>query len=233
MQWHSTGIPVGTLNLDVDVTEQEQTLTQTAQDAILRMIISGELAHGAVISERGLAEKIGLSRTPVREAVGRLEGQNFLRRSARTLIVNGVALADLFEVLGVRRVLEAEAARIAASRMPIDQIRALRAMLESMAEVEEVNASRHWTVDEALHTGIAASTGNGLMERMIRDCRIRTRMFGMERIPSRFAAGKLEHLAILDAIEARDPTAAAQLMSEHIDSAKAAIVRSVTGEDDA
>ena len=197
----------------------------------MQMIQSGELAHGTIISERGLAEKLGLSRTPIREAIGRLEGQSYLRRSGRALLVNGVALTDLFEVLGVRRVLEAEAARMAATRMPLERVAALRGMLLGMTTPEKVSADQHWDVDEALHMGIAGATGNRLMERMIHDCRVRTRMFAMDRIPGRFETGKLEHLAILDAIEARDPASAARLMSEHIDNAKMAIVRSVSGED--
>ncbi|MEI4488569.1 FCD domain-containing protein [Frigidibacter sp. MR17.14] len=215
---------------DRPVTEQEQTLTQGALDSIMKMIRTGELAHGDIVSERSLAEKLGLSRTPVREAISRLEGQNFVRRSGRSLLVNGVALSDLFEVLGVRRVLEAEAARIAATRMTAPESARIRGLLMEMTE-GQVTAEHHWDVDEVLHMGIAAATGNRLMERMIHDCRVRTRMFGMERIPGRFDIGRAEHLAILDAIEARDPAAAALRMSEHIDNARAAIVRSLTGED--
>lgn len=213
------------------MTDQEQTLTQSAQDAIMDMIRTGELSHGAVVSERTLADRLGLSRTPVREAIGRLEGQNFIRRSGRTMLVNGVALADLLQILGVRRVLEAEAARIAASRMTPAEIARIRAALTEMIDTRHVAPDHHWEVDDLLHMGIARASGNAMMERMIHDCRVRTRMFGMDRIPSRFDAGKAEHLAILAAIEARDPNAAAALMSTHIDNAKAAIVRTASSED--
>ncbi|MEI4472969.1 GntR family transcriptional regulator [Frigidibacter sp. MR17.24] len=213
------------------MTEPEQTLTQGAVDAIMEMIRSGQLAQGEIVSERTLADQLGLSRTPVREAIGRLEGRNFVRRVGRTLMVTGVALKDLLDVLGVRRVLEAEAARIAALRMKPDEVAALRDRVLGLTDALHTEASQHWDIDEELHMGLARASGNRMMERMIHDCRLRTRMFGMERIPERFAAGKIEHLAILDAVAARDSATAATLMSDHIDNARAAIVRSLTGED--
>lgn len=212
--------------VDVDAT-----LTQTAQDAIMSMIRAGELADGAVISERNLAERLGLSRTPVREALGRLEGQKFLRRSGRTLLVSGVALQDVLEILAVRRLIEAEAARIAAMRIGLDEVAQIRSRIESMADATHVGGDDHWEADEMLHMAIARASGNGMFQRLIADCRIRTRMFGMEQIPSRFAPGRSEHLAILDALAARDSAAAGRLMSEHIENAKSAIVRAVTGGD--
>ena len=213
------------------MTEQEQTLTRSAEEAIADMIRTGRLAHGSVVSERNLAERLGLSRTPVREALGRLEGQNFLRRSGRSLLVSGVSLRDIFEILGVRRVLEAEAARIAATRMQPAEILTIRTAIEKMGDSASVSGDHHWEVDEMLHMAIARASGNSLLERMIHDCRVRTRMFGMERIPERFERGKSEHLAILDALEARDAAKAEALMGEHIENAKAAIVRNVTGGD--
>ena len=213
------------------VTELETTLTQSSIEAILQLIRSGELPHGSVLSERALAERLGLSRTPIREALGKLEAQNFIRRSGRTLLVNGVVLTDILEILGVRRVLEAEAARIAALRMAPEEVEHIRAELNTLTDGVEVSADRHWELDELLHMSLARASGNGLMVRMIQDCRLRTRMFGKERIPSRFHPGKAEHLAILDAVAARDAALAAQLMSTHIENARSAIIRSISGEE--
>lgn len=204
--------------------------SRSTYEELLHLISSGELAHGTVLSERALAEKLGLSRTPIREALSKLEAQNYIRRSGRTLLVNGVILSDLLEILGVRRVLEAEAARFAALRMSLDEVEKVRVQINQLSNGDDVSPDQHWEADELLHMSIARASGNGLMIRMIQDCRTRTRMFGKDRIPSRFEAGKAEHLAILDAISLRDAPAAAQLMSQHIEHARRAIVQSLSGD---
>ena len=63
---------------------------------------AGQDIHDA----RRVAEKLGLSRTPVREALGRLAGEGYLRRDGRVLLVTGVAVEEIMEILAVRRVLE-------------------------------------------------------------------------------------------------------------------------------
>lgn len=211
------------------MSETELTLTQGAFDALLEMIKVGKLPDGAVVNERRLADEMGLSRTPVREALGRLEGQNYLRRSGRTLLVNGVALNDILEIMSARKGLEAEAAWTAAGRMSQAKIKELREAITSMDAAEHVLPSRHWEVDDMIHLGIAEASGNGLLFRLISDLRTRTRMFGKEQIPTRFEPGKAEHLEILNAIDAGDQERASRLMREHIESARLAIVHSITG----
>lgn len=206
-----------------------QSLTQNAFDAVLRMIQRGELANGDVVNERRLAEQLGLSRTPVREALGRLEGSQYLRRSGRTLLVNGVELSEILEIMAVRKLLEADAARSAAGKMPAQRLAAIRQRLMAMDNPEQISAAEHWEVDDFLHLSIAETSGNKLLLRLIGELRTRTRMFGKETVPARFAPGRNEHLAIIDAIEAGDGERAAQAMTLHIEGARNAIFQSVTG----
>ncbi|WP_413721367.1 GntR family transcriptional regulator [Sodalis sp. RH23] len=207
----------------------DQSLTQNAFDAVLRMIQAGALANGDVVNERRLAEQLGLSRTPVREALGRLEGSHYLRRSGRTLLVNGVELSEILEIMSVRMLLEADAARSAAGKMSAAKLGAIRQRLMAMAGPDQVTAGHHWEVDDFLHLSIAETSGNKLLLRLIGELRTRTRMFGKETVPSRFEPGRNEHLAIVDAIEAGDGERAAQAMVRHIEGARNAIFQSVTG----
>ncbi|WP_410013649.1 GntR family transcriptional regulator [Sodalis sp. C49] len=207
----------------------DQSLTQNAFDAVLRMIQAGALANGDVVNERRLAEQLGLSRTPVREALGRLEGSHYLRRSGRTLLVNGVELSEILEIMSVRMLLEADAARSAAGKMSAAKLDAIRQRLMEMAGPDQVTAGHHWEVDDFLHLSIAETSGNKLLLRLIGELRTRTRMFGKETVPSRFEPGRNEHLAIVDAIEAGDGERAAQAMVRHIEGARNAIFQSVTG----
>ncbi|MEG3132711.1 GntR family transcriptional regulator [Rouxiella sp. T17] len=207
----------------------EQSLTQNAFDAVLQMIQVGALINGEVVSERRLAEELGLSRTPIREALGRLEGSHYLRRSGRTLLVNGVELSEILEIMSIRILLEADAARSAAGKMSAEKLAALRLKLTAMASPEQVSAGYHWEVDDFIHFSIAETGGNKLLLRLLGDLRTRTRMFGKETVPTRFEPGRQEHLAIIDAIEAGDGEAAAQAMARHIENARNAIVQSVAG----
>ncbi len=207
----------------------DRSLTQNAFDAVLHMIQVGTLANGDVVNERRLAEQLGLSRTPVREALGRLEGSHYLRRSGRTLLVNGVELNEILEIMSVRMLLEADAARSAAGKMAAAKLAAIRLRLVEMTRAEQVSTLHHWEVDDFLHLSIAETGGNKLLLRLIGELRTRTRMFGKETVPARFEPGRNEHLAIIDAIESGDGDAAAKAMVLHIEGARNAIVQSVAG----
>ncbi|MBP2171346.1 DNA-binding GntR family transcriptional regulator [Erwinia toletana] len=206
----------------------DQSLTQNAYNAVLHMIQSGALSNGEVVNERRLAEQLGLSRTPVREALGRLEGSDYLRRSGRTLLVNGVELSEILEIMAVRILLEADAARNAAGKMSAAKLADIRQRLMAMTSPDQVTASDHWEVDDFLHLSIAETSGNKLSLRLISELRARTRMFGKETVPTRFESGRDEHLAIIDAIEAGDGDRAAQLMVQHIEGARYGILQSFT-----
>lgn len=204
------------------------TLAQSAFEAVMDMIVRGELSHGAVVSEREIASTLGVSRTPLREALGRLEGLKYLRRSGRTLLVNGVDFSDALEIMAVRRVLEGEAARIAARRMHRAEIADIRSAILSMEHGDTVDSTRHWDVDEMLHLAIARASGNRLLLSIVSDLRVRTRIFNKDRLPGRFDPGKAEHLQILDAIEAGDEAAASERMMAHISNARDAILTAAT-----
>lgn len=210
-------------------TIQDASLAVSAYEQLRSMLLSGGIGGGQVIQERRLAERLGLSRTPVREALGRLEGEGLLRRDGRLLFSVSVSVPEVMEILAVRRLLEADAARAATAQMPPAQIQSIRAAILGMADPNAVTDDEHWANDDLLHLSIARASGNGLLLRLIRDLRQRTRMFGLRRIPGRFGAGKDEHLAVLDAIEAGDAEMAAARMQLHIDQARAAILMALVG----
>lgn len=199
-------------------------LAQAAYSRLCALLLSGEMAAGDLIQERRLAEWQGLSRTPVRDALNRLETERLLTRKGRHLFVATISVHEIIDILHARRVLEGEAVRIAATRMGQDQIATIRAAVIGMKDASDVGDDGHWRVDDMLHFGIAEAAGNGEIRRMIEALRRRTRMFGLRRIPGRFDIGRQEHMRILDAIEARDPAAAAEAMCAHIDHAQHAIV---------
>ncbi|GAU86817.1 transcriptional regulator of GntR family [Bosea sp. BIWAKO-01] len=200
-----------------------------AMHEIRRMIFAGELPGGTVVQDRKLAEQLGLSRTPVREALGRLAGEGYLRRDKRILTVQSVSFEDVMEILATRRLIEGETARLAAGHMAPSRLVELRAAIEGMIDPREVSHDRHWTVDDLVHLSIAEASGNRMMARLVKDLRERTRMFGLARIPRRFAPGKDEHLAIVAALEQGDGDAAARAMTVHLDNTRQGILDLLAG----
>jgi DNA-binding GntR family transcriptional regulator len=105
----------------------------------------------------------------------------------------------------------------------------LKSAILGMIDPKEVSQERHWTVDDLIHLSIAEASGNHLMARLVKDLREKTRMFGLSRIPRRFDPGKVEHLAIVDAIERGDGEGAARAMRDHIDRARQGILDLLAG----
>ena len=131
------------IDLHSSVSGAEVSLAASAYERLHGMVLSGVIAGGQVIQERRLAGQLGLSRTPVREALGRLEGEGLLRREGRHLLCSNVSVAEVMEILSVRRLLEAEAARSAAVRLPLPQLEGLRAAILGMADPGSVTDDEH------------------------------------------------------------------------------------------
>jgi DNA-binding GntR family transcriptional regulator len=195
-------------------------------DDILDLIVSRELRAGDLVPERRLAERFGISRTPLREALHRLEGERILeRRGANKLYVRETTVEDFMEALHLRRLLEGDAARRAAGRIPLDRLRDLRQRLQILLEGGDPSVPEHYQTDVDLHRLIVEAAGNKLLAEVVADLRRRTRMFSMKRLPERFEPICREHLAILEALEAGDPEGSAGAVAAHLDNVKQSILR--------
>ncbi|MBB2203044.1 GntR family transcriptional regulator [Gluconacetobacter tumulisoli] len=210
-------------------------LSARAYQRLRAMIVTGILPGGSLVQERRLAEQLALSRTPVRDALGRLEGERMLQRQGRLLFVATVSIQEVISIFDVRRLIESQAARRAAQHMNDATIESLMALERDHAAPACADPGAmdedHWRRDDLFHTAIAQATANLEIERIVAELRQRTRMFGATRLPCRVERGRNEHRAILDAIRARNPDEAAALMTQHIDAAQGAIVASITAGD--
>lgn len=201
-------------------------LSEHAYQQLLDMLLSGKLVAGETLQERRLAEALEISRTPIREALGRLESEGLVTRQAgRLMTVCQISVQTYIEILNVRKLLEIEAAGLAADKR-IDKSIAedIRQAIWRLMEMKSPSAAEHWAVDEMVHGTISSAADNKLLETMIRDLRRRTHIFNTKRIPGRLRPGALEHLALVDAVAAGEKAKARQLMAEHLDNVKAAIV---------
>jgi DNA-binding GntR family transcriptional regulator len=207
----------------------ERSLSQMAYDRLLEQMIAREIPVGSVLFERRLADSLQISRTPVREALNRLESEGFVtRKPGGVMIVKEFSVREMIETLHVRQVLEVESVRLATGRIPAEELAAIADQIRVLLASPSPSAEEDWTVDSRFHTTIAAHSGNGILAKMIHDLRLKTHMFNMERVPERFETGHREHLAIIAALEREDRAAARAGIHEHIENVKKSIIRKLS-----
>ena len=206
-----------------DAAAEEQSLGERTYLIISDMILKGELAYGDPVQERRLAELINVSRTPVREAINRLEAEGFLERSGGRVVVREVRLKEFVEILHVRKLLESDAVREVAKNVDMKELQKIRRTIEKLMEKRSVTAIELREVDDKFHNFIAKNSNNALINELIDDLRRRTAMFDHERLPNRKQPGSEEHLDIIDALEKGDGVLASARMARHIDNVHSSI----------
>jgi DNA-binding GntR family transcriptional regulator len=212
--------------LDVDKAESKK-LSVIAYGALLDMILRGVMAPGELVTERQIASRLGMSRTPVREAVRRLEGEGTLERQrGGALVVRPYSMEEFLHALAVRRLLEGEAARLAAGKISADQLAAARERIERLRREGLADTARQ--DDRDFHVAIAHASGNPVLATAIGDLRKRTAMFRLGRLPERRDRVCDEHLAIVEALERGDGEAARAAMQAHIDNVRSHLLQRLT-----
>lgn len=203
------------------LTEPEKPrLADWAYDEIRRHIVHGALPPGTRLIEKKLTTSLAISRTPLREALRRLEQDGLIERHlGGGLSVTQLTLDEIKEILGIRAVLEGHCAALAAERITADELAALFTAHEDAAgAIRDGDLQVLNEANTRFHDGINAASGsrrcvamvNGMREAVLRyrsealsDEATRTRSFE-------------EHLEILTAIKKRDSARAETLMRAHI-----------------
>ena len=200
-------------------------LVDEAYATMLDMIQLGKLPINRPLQERNLASALGVSRTPLREAMSRLIGAGFAVRTARgQLIVPEPSLRQYLEIFQMRVLLEGDAAAAAATRMPPAHAAALLEQVETIRRRQQTTHEENHRVDNLLHDSIAQASGNRLMAQAIHDLRIKARCFDQNGAPERLIPGCDEHMAVLQAILDRDPDAARAAMQAHLTNVRVGLV---------
>jgi GntR family transcriptional regulator, rspAB operon transcriptional repressor len=195
-------------------------LADDAYRYVRREILAGRIAEGDVVAEGTVAAQLGISKTPVRQALQSLRREGLLEvGSRRQLIVRGISQEHRREVHDVREALESLVVRRACTQMSVEDVDYLRLLL--MRQKRAVDARDEETfieLDEAFHLYMAEASGLSLVERFLNQLRgfVRIMRLGTTRSPDHLEAVYQEHLAILDAIEARRPAQAVRALREHL-----------------
>ena len=195
-------------------------LRDLAYAGIRDLILGGELAPGDRVMEKDCAEHLGISRTPVREAIGRLTSEGLVTRSEGGVpVVARITADDILEILHVRRLLEVEAARRACDAPGRDTLLDLRRGIDGFLQGPRPAPAEHRAMDDRLHETLARMARSQILAEMIANLRLRTRIFDQAVLPDRFEPGCHEHIEILDAVIHGDADRAEAAMRVHLNAA--------------
>ncbi|NEX45320.1 GntR family transcriptional regulator [Pseudotabrizicola algicola] len=207
-------------------------MQKDAYTLILEAIEAGLYMPGDRLVESELAERLGVSRTPVREALQRLETQAMLTRDGRSLIVASLDHNQLAELYAVRSELEGLAARLAARHATDEEIRVLRGMVEDDRQLLEGDPRAMSRANKRFHRQIHLASHNRFL---VQQLDLVHRSMALMATTSLAAEGRsevalAEHGQIVAAIEARDGEAAYQALRVHISRAFETRLRVDAGE---
>lgn len=181
------------------------------------MIQERALPSGSAVIEQHLATTLGISRTPIRQAMQRLESEGLLVKTAsRSHVVRRVELKEYLQSLRVRELLEAEAAALSVDRVMQEAIAEARRRLHEVQAKRPYDMLAHWRSDAEVHELFIMNCGNAVMTDMLLSLRVTTKLFEIERLAERLEPDSNQHEQILDALGARDARAARRAVAGHI-----------------
>lgn len=195
------------------------TTAEAVYSTLRHCIVLGDLAPGERLRSDGLATRLGVSRTPVREALRKLEAEGLVAVSPRLgLVVREISEQDLSEIFAIREALEAAAARLAAENGTSAEMADIRELLEDMeaaCQSGELEVFRDLTAE--FHLCVCRASHNGRLLRMLKDLQDQVRHLKTSTlfIEGRAKEALGEHRDLLLALEARDPERAEAVARAH------------------
>ncbi|MEN3161720.1 GntR family transcriptional regulator [Tistrella mobilis] len=196
------------------------TIAESVQKRLADDILSGELPPGSVIEETHLADRYGVSRTPVREAVRRLAESGLIEtRPRQRAVVARPTMSSVLEMFEVMAELEGLCARLAARRITERGRAALQqACADAHAQAVKGDVNAYYEVNERFHELIYEAAHNRYLEQETRRLRDRLRPYRLHqgRSPGRLGRSDDEHGEVMAAILAGEADRAADLMRAHV-----------------
>jgi len=208
--------------------ENHKPLRELVYQELKTLILEGKITPGTRLMEIDLAESLGVSRTPVREAIRQLEKEGLVIIEPRKgAYVSPISTSDIIEILEVRQNIEGLAARFAACRMSGDELEALRkASSDYDTAVDEGNTADMIKYDTKFHRLIADSSHNKILVHMVEQLQEFVLRFRYVYYDDFKRAGNVpkEHADILEAIASGDGEAARAAADFHIEKLKELII---------
>ena len=185
-------------------------------------ILTGKYAQDEVLTETHLSEDMGVSRTPIREALRRLEQEHLVKMTGKGIVVVGVTDKDLFDIYTIRMRLEGLAAAYAAERADGDNLAPLREALELQEYyVMRRDADHIKLMDSKFHEELYRLSGSTVLHDTLFPLHNRVQKFRRAAVQNsgRAEMSLAEHKRIFACIEAKDAAAAELAMQAHVEHA--------------
>jgi len=200
--------------------DRVMSLRRLVEDALASAIVSGEMAPGELFSAPTLAQRFEVSTTPVREAMLNLEKRGLVEAVRnKGFRVTSMSAEELQDIVDVRLMLEPAAMGRLAGSIDPEELPALRATAgEIVSGARKGDLGAYLTADAAFHNALTAMLGNARLAEIVADLRAKTRLPGLASMlaSEELRASALEHLELLELLEAGKGAEAEALMRRHI-----------------
>ncbi|MDR1616305.1 MAG: GntR family transcriptional regulator [Syntrophomonadaceae bacterium] len=210
-------------------------LRELVLDTLRAAIINGNLHPGERLMEIQLADELGVSRTPVREALRKLELEGFIVMTPRKgAYVVDMSLKDVVNVFEIRAALEGLAAALAAERITEEEIEYMEKLLAEKNEaVSQMDISRVISVDTRFHDALYAASRNDKLLGIVNNLRDQIQRFRTASLayPGRMQQSLREHRLILEAIQSRNSELSRQAAQEHVENAENGLLETIKNGD--
>ncbi len=208
-----------------------ESLSEGVARSIRDAIILGKLKPGAKIVENGLAKRIRISRSPVREAFRILEKEGLVTLTPRKGVrVTEISPKDMKEIYAIRASLESLAARLAISHLKAAHVRRMEGLIKRMSlETKKKNTENIIKLNEKFHELIVNVGDYQRLNQLIQSLKNQIQRFRITSLalPGRLQEALVEHQKIVEAFKRRDGLLAEELMREHISKAGERMLRTL------
>lgn len=219
----------------VHAERQFLTLNHNIYEVVRRMIGIEPLVPGARIDEQAIAARLGVSRTPLRDAITRLASEGLIeQRPYRGSFVRELSARQIDDLYETRQVLEGLAARRAVVHATDDELAELAGILEETRQaLDDHDLEGYAAADERFHSMVAQLSRNESLIQSLERLRAQVQLVRVaaNQDPALAERTAQERPRILAALRNRDPVAAATLMEEHIHGVRTSILQRMSAED--
>ena len=191
-------------------------------------ILSGKYRRGEILTESKLSAELGVSRTPIREALRRLEQEHIIEESGKGSVVIGINEKDLEDIFMIRKSLECQVAALAAKNRTEEQLKQLREALEFQEfYLNKKDPDQIKLMDSRFHETLYKLSGSTAFYDTLVPLHKKIQKYRRASVAhsSRAEASVAEHRKIYEAIEAKNTALAAKYASEHVENAYKHIMR--------
>lgn len=206
-------------------------LRELVLEAIREAIINGVLKPRERLMEIQLADELGVSRTPIREALRKLELEGFIVMVPRKgAYVSDISFKDIADVFEIRAALEGLASALAAERITDEELEEMeRLLVEKVEAINSNDMERLVEVDTKFHETIYKASRNQRLFTIINNLREQIQRFRAQSLshPGRMKQSLDEHRSIVEAIQSRDAAIARQAAQDHIENAENSMIESI------